>query len=375
MRGLTKGEKQLLIDIGTAERTHAQKIASDEAQAQRAVVRGDWAARGDGLYKRYLAEVAQGDDARAEIALAELRKKQPDIADKEDAGQFIRADRPIEQQAADRIKRDFKYRVDLRGHITYQIGGQDALKDEGKRVRVLQANSADVIEEGLRLSRAKFGEKITLNGTDEFKRQAVAVAVDKSIRIQFTDPALQRLRVELEQERAERFRYATAGRQAVGSQPARTNTAKPAAERTTPAGDGMGQAKPAQAVDRAPIEEKSRDVAAHGDPSTRNVQLDEFIASKTAAAGKVSAILPHRLVREGERIQGEIDAVRTIGGEKVAFVRPTTATAAPREIIAVPLSEQAARAITTRSKGAAVEGRFEREFHVEKIDKGRGITR
>lgn len=387
MRGLTKGEKQVLIDIAKAERAHAQKIASDAAHVQRAAVRVDWQARGDGLYKRYLAEVAQGDDARAEIALAELRKKQPDIADKEDAGQFIRAGQPIEQRA-EQIARDFKYRVDLRGHVTYQIGGQDALKDEGKRVRVLQANNADVIEEGLRLSRAKFGEKITLTGTDEFKRQAVAVAVDKGLRVQFTDPALQRLKVELEQERAARAAYAVAGRRAIEEGKARPVAPKTAAERPAPAGEGKGAAVPAQPVHspesrpqpvpRVPDREKARIAATHGDPQRdpprRNVELAEFIASRNEVAEKVRTVLPHRLVRDGERIQGEIDGVRTIGGEKVVFIRPINETA-EREIVAVPLSAQAAREIVARSKGQKIEGRFEREFHIEKFEKSRGITR
>lgn len=216
-RGITKGEQRRLIDIAKAERVHAQKLARDEATAKQAAERLAW--RGEELYKRYLEETAQERGPLAEAALTELRKRQPDLAENEVTGAIIRAERP-QPPTVEPIARDLTYRVDRAGHVTYRIAGQDALKDEGKRVRVLQASDANVIEEGLMLARAKFGQRITLHGTDEFKRQAVAIAVEKNLRVEFTDPALQRMKHELEQEKAERFRLVTLSRQTIQAEQA-----------------------------------------------------------------------------------------------------------------------------------------------------------
>ncbi|WP_334021989.1 LPD7 domain-containing protein [Burkholderia orbicola] len=345
-RGLTRGEKQRLIDIAKAERAHAQKLARDTAKAREDAERRAWQARGDELYKRYLAELAQDGGVLAEMALAELRKKQPDIADKEAAGELIRADRPHELQEVEPIARDFHYRVDRKGHVTYQIGGQDALKDEGQRVRILQSRDVDVIEEGLMLARAKFGERITLNGSDEFKRQAVAVAVEKGIRVQFTDPALQRLKSELEQARAERYRHAAAARQAIQAeqaeremrrmkqaeeQAARAEAAKRAAEPPAPVVEVEAQ-QPAAPVVSAPENAQQgpaptvADSRAADNPSGRYtgeiLSHDEHFVYQQTAQG----IVHHRrdqfneLPQPGDEVRisyraGRVQSVKDMGRE------------------------------------------------------------
>lgn len=218
-RGLTKAEQRQQIDMAKAVREHAIKQARDAHKIAEKAEREKWSPKAERLYSLFLAETAQRPDALAEVALAELRKRQPDIADKESAGDFIRADRAQATQDAEHIRRSterpLSYRVDVRGHVTYQIAGRDALKDNGRRVEVLQQDSADVIEEGLMLAKAKFGKKLTLTGTEEFKRRAVQVAVEKGMQVEFADPALQRLKHELEEAKANRRRLAALGKQAV----------------------------------------------------------------------------------------------------------------------------------------------------------------
>ena len=48
----------------------------------------------------------------------------------------------------------------------------------------------DTLEKGLRLALAKFGPRVRLNGTDEYKRQMVDMAADAGLRVDFNDPAL-----------------------------------------------------------------------------------------------------------------------------------------------------------------------------------------
>jgi hypothetical protein len=208
----TQAEKKRLIDIAKAYRVHAQKEARDKAVVEQEEERFAW--KGDELYKRYLEETVQDRGPLAEAALCELRKRQLDLpeADAEDA--IIRADRS-QLSTAEPIVRSLTYRVDRAGHIIYCIAGRDALKDEGKSVRVLQASDTNVIEEGLRLAQAKFGKRITLHGSDEFKRRAVAIVVEKNMQIEFSDPILQRLKNELGYAKTERLRLAAYARQSI----------------------------------------------------------------------------------------------------------------------------------------------------------------
>lgn len=214
-RTITKEQAKLLKDIAKAERTHKQIEARNVRDGLRKAYREQFSAKGDQLYRRFLAEAAQGDQPYAEAALVELRKRAPDVMEKEDAAQYIRAaDTTAAQQAAP-IRRDLTYKVDTQGHVTYKIDGREALKDEGQRVKVLQVSDSRVIEEGLALARAKFGKKITLHGTDDFKAQVVAIAVSKNMDVEFNDPQLQRMKHELTQQREERARQLAKGRQAL----------------------------------------------------------------------------------------------------------------------------------------------------------------
>ena len=52
------------------------------------------------------------------------------------------------------------------------------------------------------LSRAKFGPRLTLTGSAEFQRLVVQVAVDKGLRVDFVDPVLQAIKIDMEAVRA-----------------------------------------------------------------------------------------------------------------------------------------------------------------------------
>ncbi|MFC7650773.1 LPD7 domain-containing protein [Pseudoduganella danionis] len=181
-RTLARGEAKRLIDIAKATREHAKKEARDSRNVALAAEREKWSEKEGKLYKRFLAEAAQTTDPYAEAALDELRKHAPDVAEKEDAASYIKAaDQNAKEQGAP-IKREMRYSVDLKGHVTYKIDGREALKDEGKRVNILRASDGDVIEQGLYLAKAKFGKVLTLHGSDEFKAEAVRIAVEKIFR-------------------------------------------------------------------------------------------------------------------------------------------------------------------------------------------------
>jgi hypothetical protein len=202
---LQRSEMKRQIDIEKAKREHAKKLARDSRNAAILAERTKWSTKDGNLYKRFLAEAAQTAETYAEVALAELRKLAPDVTNREDAVSYIKA---VDQQAKEQgvpIRRDLYYSVNMQGHITYKIDGREALQDEGPRVNILCESDHDVIEQGLYLAKAKFGKTLTLHGSDQFKAEAVRVAVEKNIPVDFSDQSLQRLKLQLEQQKADRI--------------------------------------------------------------------------------------------------------------------------------------------------------------------------
>lgn len=76
------------------------------------------------------------------------------------------------------------------GDVTYQLDGKTAFTDHGERVSFGKGTDADAIEAGLKLAAQKYSGKLKLNGSDEFKKQAVEVAVERGINVQFADKEL-----------------------------------------------------------------------------------------------------------------------------------------------------------------------------------------
>ena len=109
--------------------------------------------------------------------------------------------------------------VDARQHITYRLNNKDVFRDEGRTIAVLDLQSERGIAAALAVAQQKFGQTLELTGSDEFKRNAVAVAVANNLTCKFADPELEKLREQLqakqyqaarEAARAERDREAAA---------------------------------------------------------------------------------------------------------------------------------------------------------------------
>lgn len=92
-------------------------------------------------------------------------------------------------------------KVDARQHTTYQLNSKDVFRDEGRTIAVLDTKSDAGIAAALAVAQQKFGQVLTLTGSEEFKRNAVAVAVANNLTCKFSDPALDKLRVDLQQQK------------------------------------------------------------------------------------------------------------------------------------------------------------------------------
>ncbi len=97
--------------------------------------------------------------------------------------------------------RSLTSKVDARQHTTYQLNSKDVFRDEGRTITVLDLKSDAGIAAALAVAQQKFGNVLELTGSDEFKKNAVAVAVANGLNCRFTDPELDKLRAELQQQK------------------------------------------------------------------------------------------------------------------------------------------------------------------------------
>lgn len=97
--------------------------------------------------------------------------------------------------------RSLTSKVDARQRTTYQLNSKDVFRDEGRTITVLDLKSDAGIAAALAVAQQKFGNVLELTGSDEFKKNAVAVAVANGLNCRFTDPELDKLRAELQQQK------------------------------------------------------------------------------------------------------------------------------------------------------------------------------
>lgn len=86
--------------------------------------------------------------------------------------------------------------ITKKGTIIFRAG-RSAVRDDGDRLQVSREATREGLQAALRLAMEKYGERITVNGTAEFKAQIIRAAVDSQLPITFADPGLERRRLEL----------------------------------------------------------------------------------------------------------------------------------------------------------------------------------
>lgn len=86
--------------------------------------------------------------------------------------------------------------ITKKGTIIYRRGGC-AVRDDGSRLQVSRKTTAEALKMALLLANERFGERLTVNGTNEFKDQVVQVAASARLPITFADPLLEAKRQKL----------------------------------------------------------------------------------------------------------------------------------------------------------------------------------
>lgn len=195
--------------------------------------------------------------------------------------------------------------ITKKGTIIFRAG-MSAVRDDGDRLQVSREATREGLQEALRLAMQRYGNRITVNGTVEFKAQMIRAAVDSQLPITFTDPALESRRQALlnkenTHERTERPEHrGRAGRGAGGP------GQRPAADQ-----HATGAAAVARAGDGRPA-------AGRGDRA--DAGLHAASVHRKPDVGRLGRKPPpqsqHRL-----RALSELGVVRIAGGSEVLLPR------------------------------------------------------
>ncbi|MCP5245399.1 MAG: relaxase, partial [Burkholderiales bacterium] len=85
------------------------------------------------------------------------------------------------------------------GTVFYRAGST-AVRDDGKRLFVASNVLNDSLVDVLQVAISKYGNHLSVNGTDAFKSAVVHAAVQNRIRVTFDDPELERHRKQLSKQ-------------------------------------------------------------------------------------------------------------------------------------------------------------------------------
>lgn len=86
--------------------------------------------------------------------------------------------------------------ITKKGTIIYRVGAT-AVRDDGNKLNVSRGANQDGLQAALRMAMARFGERITVNGTAAFKEQIAQSAAAAKFPIIFDDPVIERRRQAL----------------------------------------------------------------------------------------------------------------------------------------------------------------------------------
>jgi hypothetical protein len=84
--------------------------------------------------------------------------------------------------------------VTKRGTLHYQVA-QTVLRDDGKVFRLAEKVSQEVVDTALKMAVQRFGQKIEVSGSEEFRQQAIAAGA--KLKLVFTNPDMEKQRQAL----------------------------------------------------------------------------------------------------------------------------------------------------------------------------------
>ncbi len=86
--------------------------------------------------------------------------------------------------------------ITKKGTLIYRAGAS-AVRDDGDKLQVSREVTSEGLKAALRLARERYGNRIIVSGTTEFKAQIIRAAVESQYPITFADPTLEHRRQQL----------------------------------------------------------------------------------------------------------------------------------------------------------------------------------
>lgn len=137
--------------------------------------------------------------------------------------------KPVQQPQLAALLRTLRQSPDLSGYFTYRFGDVALFRDEGKTIAVLDQSSRSIAA-ALAVAQSKYGQTLTLTGSHDFQVRAVRAAVEHGLTVKFKDTALEKMRVQMLEEKRQAERNAQRQVQARAEE-----QASPLPERAAPA--------------------------------------------------------------------------------------------------------------------------------------------
>lgn len=91
--------------------------------------------------------------------------------------------------------------ITKKGTIIFRTG-KSAVRDDGERLQVSRSATGEAVQEALRMAMGRYGNRITVTGSAQFKAQVIHAAATSNLPITFSDAGLERRRQQLLKQRS-----------------------------------------------------------------------------------------------------------------------------------------------------------------------------
>ncbi|WP_017172171.1 TraI/MobA(P) family conjugative relaxase [Xanthomonas phaseoli] len=196
MSGAGVNKKLLYALASKSLRDDIEKINAEYLKAREAA----YAAHSRRAWADWLQIEAKQGDAEA-LAALRARESRQGRSRNIVGGQQARRTGPVPGLKPDNITKA--------GTIIYRVGST-AIRDDGDLLNVSRGAGDHGVEAALRMAMYRYGERITVNGSDEFKERVAQVAATARLNVSFEDAALDKRRQQLVSDAAAREKLAEA---------------------------------------------------------------------------------------------------------------------------------------------------------------------
>lgn len=191
---ITSAERKAALSLAGMRRVAADRALRALVEEERAQLKATYERPRSEKYRDYLRERAEGGDA---AALAELRRQRQSATAKDSSVVRFSIEAATQGYELPELPPQvipLAHSVDQLGNVTYYADAartHAVLVDTGDKIEFPDAGAdRDTVETGLWLALQKFGPRINVTGSAEFKQRVVEAVVRTGLHVELDDPAL-----------------------------------------------------------------------------------------------------------------------------------------------------------------------------------------